>query len=432
VYVEKGNTMKTATSYQERIADGQLKEALASTGAVQIVGPKWCGKTTTAEQVCNSMVYFQNPDERASLLQTAAEKPSLLLTGDKPLLLDEWQDAAEIWDAVRFAVDRNPAPGQYVLTGSTVVSKDNRAKIMHSGTGRFSTVRMRTMSLWESGDSNGSVSLASLFEGGEIEGKSELSLEDVAALIVRGGWPGLSSSDQVPGNTAQQYIQSVVNSDMSRVDGVEKNPNRVRLLLRSLARNESSAAKMTILSKDVSQDEGSLSVNTISEYLEALRGIYILEEQLPWAEAVRSKVAMRTAPIRRFCDPSLPAALLGMSAEKLLVDFNTFGLLFESLAVRDLRCYAEAADAQVFHYHDLRSLECDAIVERRDGTWGAVEIKLSASGHEAAKSTLQKIQKQVRSQHGGEASFLMVLTNTPYAYRDSDGIYFVPLGCLKP
>ena len=421
----------TTTDYQPRIADRLLSEAMARFPAVQILGPKWCGKTTTAEQACRSAVYFQDPDRRAALLQLAAEKPSLLLSGDKPVLLDEWQDAPQVWDAVRFAADRDNAPGQFVLTGSTVVGA-GRESVRHSGTGRFARVRMRPMSLWESGESNGAVSLAGLFDGAEVSGSSPLELEDAASLIVRGGWPAAAARAGADGHAAREYVDSVAEADISRVDGVERNPNRVRLLLRSLARNESSAAKMTVLRDDMAVEGGSVSVNTIAGYLDALRALHVLEEQQPWAEAVRSKVAMRAAPVRRFCDPSIPAALLGSSAGKLLTDFNTFGLLFESLVVRDLRCYAEASDAQVFHYHDLRDLECDAIVERRDGAWGAVEVKLGSNQAAKAKDNLLTIQDRVRSQHGGRASFLMVVTNSSYAWRDSDGVCFVPVGCLKP
>jgi predicted AAA+ superfamily ATPase len=416
--------------YKPRIADQLLAEAMSDMAAIQVIGPKWCGKTTTAEQACRSAVYFQDPDQSA-FLKLAAEKPSLLLAGEKPILLDEWQDAPQVWDAVRFAVDRDPHPGQFVLTGSTVVKPENRQLIKHSGTGRFARVRMRPMSLFESGDSNGAVSLAGLFDGPQIEAVNPLALENIASLIVRGGWPAAVNSER-PGRQAKEYVDSITEADISRVDGVEKNPNRVRLLLRSLARNESTAAKMTVLREDIATEGGAVSVNTIAQYLEALRGLYVLEEQQPWAEAVRSKVAMRTAPVRRYCDPSIPAVILGLSEGKLLTDFNTFGLLFESLAVRDLRCYAEAADAQVFHYHDLRDLECDALVERRDGAWGAVEIKLGSTQTDAAKANLLTIQKKVTSQHRGPASFLLVVTNTPYAYRDSDGVYFVPLACLRP
>jgi predicted AAA+ superfamily ATPase len=424
--------MVESSGYRARVADRLLAAALAESGAVQIVGPKWCGKTTTAEQACRSAVYFQDPDRRTALAQLAQERPSLLLDGDKPRLLDEWQDAPQVWDAVRFAVDRSGAPGQFVLTGSTVVAAERRESIKHSGTGRFARVRMRPMSLAESGESTGAVSLAGLFEGHDVAAQTPLTLEDTARLIVRGGWPAAVALGSESGRLAEAYVDAIVQTDVSLVDGVEKNPNRVRLLLRSLARNESSAAKMTVLRDDMAADGRTISVNTIAQYLDALRGLWVVEDQQPWAEAVRSKAAMRQAPVRRFCDPSIPAAALGLTEPKLLTDLNTFGLLFESLAVRDLRCYAEAADAQVFHYHDLRDLECDAVVERRDGAWGAVEIKLSTARLPDAKANLLAIRDKVRSQHGGQASFLLVVTATSHAYRDSDGVYFVPLGCLAP
>ncbi|MDR2379690.1 MAG: DUF4143 domain-containing protein [Bifidobacteriaceae bacterium] len=427
--------MEANEGYRARIADGLLSQAMGAMGAVQVVGPKWCGKTTTAQQVCRSAIYFQDPDQRASLLGLAAEKPSLLLKSAQPILLDEWQDAPQIWDAVRFAVDQDATPGQFVLTGSTVVRPENRDLIRHSGTGRFAKVRMRPMSLSESGDSNGGVSLASLFDGAAVEATSPLGLEDIARLILQGGWPAAVNARGSAGRAGwapRDYVDSIADADISRVDGIEKNPNRVRLLLRSLARNESTAAKMTVLQADMAAAGGTISINTITGYLSALRGLYVLEEQQPWAGAVRSRVVQRAAPVRRYADPSILAAILGLSEDKLLTDFNTFGCLFESLVVRDLRCYAEAGDAEVFYYHDLRGLECDAIIERRDGAWGAVAIKLAASQAQAAKANLSAIRDKVRSQHGGQASFLLVVTNTPHAYQDADGVYYVPLGCLKP
>ncbi|MDR1184818.1 MAG: DUF4143 domain-containing protein [Coriobacteriales bacterium] len=424
-------------SYRSRIADRLLSAALQRTGAVQILGPKWCGKTTTAAQVSRSTVFFQDPDTREANLRIAADKPSLLLQGDKPLLLDEWQDAPMMWDAVRFAVDRNNAVGQFILTGSTVAKSD---EIRHSGTGRFARVRMRTMSLYESGESDGSISLKALADSKEVEGHSPLSLEDMAWLIARGGWPAAvtrathQTTSQTTGALAlaNDYVESIIESDSSRVDGIEKNPRRVRLLMRSLARNESSEAAMTTLQADMKADDGKVSTNTIAIYLNALRRLYVVEEQEAWAPAVRAKTPIRTSPIRRYCDPSIPAALLRFTPAKMLGDFNTFGLLFESLCIRDLRTYAEAVDASVWHYRDARGLECDAIVEFGDGTWGAIEVKLQNSQVEKAAANLQKINEVVRSQHGGPASFLAVLTAGGVGYRRSDGIYLIPIGCLRP
>jgi predicted AAA+ superfamily ATPase len=420
-------------SYRPRIADGLLLAALQRAGAVQVLGPKWCGKTTTAEQVAHSTVFFQDPDTREANLRIAADRPSLLLQGEKPLLLDEWQDAPVIWDAVRFAVDRSNAVGQFILTGSTAAKSD---EIRHSGTGRFARVRMRTMSLYESGESDGSISLGALTKNEEIEGPASLRLEDVAQLIARGGWPAAvmrathQTTSTIP--LATDYVESIIESDSSRVDGVEKNPRRVRLLMRSLARNESSEAAMTTLRDDMKTDDGRVSTNTIAVYLNALRRLYVIEDQEAWAPAVRAKIPIRTSPVRRYCDPSIPAALLRFTPDKMLSDFNTFGLLFESLCIRDLRTYAEAVDASVWHYRDARGLECDAIVEFGDGTWGAIEIKLQNSQVEKAAANLQKINEVVRSQHGGQASFLAVLTADGRGYRRPDGIYLIPIGCLGP
>jgi predicted AAA+ superfamily ATPase len=336
-----------------------------------------------------------------------------------------------MWDAVRFAVDRDPAVGQFVLTGSAV-PKDSE-EVKHTGTGRFSRLRMRPMTLFESGESTGEVSLGALAEGSPVQGSAELGLEQVAHCIMRGGWPAsVIRDDEYGPQRAIDYVESVAESDISRVDGVEKNPRRVRLLMRSLARNESTEAAMTTLQSDMAADEGRLSTNTIAVYLNALRRLYILDEQPPWARAVRSKVAMRSSPIRRYCDPSLPAALLRLSTGKLLTDFSTFGMLFESLAIRDLRVYAESQDATVSHYRDARGLECDAIVEWGDGRWGAIEVKLEDSRVEQAAATLSQIAAQVRSQHGGPPAFCAVVTATGLAYRRQDGIAVVPLPCLRP
>jgi predicted AAA+ superfamily ATPase len=289
------------------------------------------------------------------------------------------------------------------------------------------------MSLFESGESNGQVSLADIIAGRPVEGMTTLPLDRVAAAIVRGGWPAsVAQADDFSGRRAANYADSIAEHDSSRVDGIEKNPKRVKLLMRSLARNESSEAAMTTLRADMAADEGDLSASTIAQYLSALRKLYVLEEQEPWAPAVRSKVAQRTATVRRFCDPSIPAALLRLAPEKLLTDFNTFGLLFESLCVRDLRTYTEANDAAVWHYRDLRGLECDAIVEAADGTWGAVEVKLEKTREDQAAANLSKLRDVVASQHGGPASFLLILTSDGYAYQRSDGIYSVPIGCLGP
>ncbi|MCL2467209.1 MAG: DUF4143 domain-containing protein [Micrococcales bacterium] len=421
-------------TYRPRIADQLLGAALRRAGAVQVVGPKWCGKTTTAQQATVDAVYFQDPDRRAGYQQLASVQPSALLAGRKPKLLDEWQDVPTVWDAVRFAVDRDPSPGQYVLTGSCVADSD---EIKHTGTGRIAKVVMRPMTLFESGESGGAVSLAQLADGADIAGQGLGGIGDVAAAICRGGWPAaLRREPDTWGALASDYVTSLVESDISRVDEVEKNPRRVRLLMRSLARNEATQAAMTTLAADMRTDEAAsgngLSTNTIAVYLAALRRLYVVDDQEAWAPAVRSKAAIRTSPVRRFCDPSIAAALLGLTPDTLVVDYSTFGLLFESLCVRDLRVYAEALGAGVFGYRDSRDLECDAIVEWPDGRWGAIEVKIDPRHADAAADTLLTVNRLVRSQHGGPPAFLAVVTATGFAYRRPDGVYVLPITCLAP
>ncbi|MDR2487560.1 MAG: DUF4143 domain-containing protein [Clostridiales Family XIII bacterium] len=429
-YTDKAGAT-AAPSYLHRIADGLLADALQKSGAVQIVGPKWCGKTTTAVQAAAEVVYLQDPDQRESYRRIAREQPSLLLRGQKPLLLDEWQDIPVLWDAVRFAVDKENTPGGYILTGSAVPREGE--EILHTGTGRFSRIVMRPMSLYESGESDGSVSLSEMIEGAEPDGKSLLSLEEIAFALIRGGWPAsVTRGGRHAAGLSRDYVDSLIETDVSRVDGIEKNPRRARLLMRSLARNESTQAAMTTLQSDMAADDGKLSVNTIAVYLHALRCLYVLDEQEAWMPAVRSKTSIRTSPVRRYCDPSLAAALLGLTPEKLLTDFHTFGLLFESLCIRDLRVYAEAIGGTITHYRDARGLECDAIIEMADGSWGAVEIKLTKDAEDKAAANLQRIADKVRSQHGGRASFLLIVTAGGYAYRRKDGVNVVPVGCLRP
>ena len=417
-------------NYRTRVADRLIDDALHRAGAVQIVGPKWCGKTTTAQRFAAQSICFQDPDQRAAYQRIAAEQPSLLLRGEKPLLLDEWQDAPQMWDAARVAIDREPAMGQFILTGSTVSTSD---EIRHSGTGRFARVVMRTMSLFESGDSSGEVSLQSILDADEIYAMSDTKLEGITRLIARGGWPvSVTQNDEYGQARAKDYVESIIESDISRVDGVEKNPKRVRLLMRSLARNESTQASMTTLAADMAADESTLSTNTIGVYLTALRRLYVIEDQEAWPLAVRSKTAIRTSATRRYCDPSIPAALLDLTPAKMVVDFDTFGLLFESLCVRDVRVYAQALGASVYHYHDGRGLEADAIIEFPDGRWGAVEVKLQSVNEDKAAESLLAVKRLVRSQHGGPASFLMILTSSGIARRRPDGVYVVPITCLKP
>ena len=428
--------------YLPRIADKALNSALKASGAVLIEGPKWCGKTRTAEEKAASTLYMQDPDHTASYLQAAEIKPSLLLNGDTPRLIDEWQMAPVLWDAVRFAVDQRGETGQFILTGSAV-PKDN--VVQHTGTGRISRMIMRPMSLFESLESNGKISLKSIFDGTakKESGHSSLTIEKLAYALIRGGWPasvGQSVSMEAVETAASEkhvlkqvydYVDAVINIDVSRVDGIEKSPVRLRALMRSLARNVSSTASITTIHRDIAADEQTISEKTISSYINALRRIFVIEDLPAWNPAMRSKTALRAAPKRHFVDPSIAAAVLRVNSKSLLQDFNTFGLLFESLCIRDLRVYAQAVDGEVFHYRDKSGLEADAIVHLKDGRWGAVEVKMGAKEIEKAAENLKILRDKINLDKMKEPSFLMVLTATEIGYQRDDGVYIIPIGCLR-
>lgn len=418
--------------YLKRIADRVLQERLAASGAVLIEGPKWCGKTRTALENSKSHLFMQDPDKAISYLKAADTKPSLLLKGDTPRLLDEWQTAPVLWDAVRFMVDQRGKSGQFILTGSAV-PKDN--VVQHTGTGRISRLLMRPMSLYESMESNGSVSLKALFDGEtEIDNFSTLTIEQIAFAIVRGGWPAsIGESEKIALRHAIDYVEAIINADVSRVDGIEKNPVRVRALLRSLSRNISTLATIRTIHDDIAMGDAdeSISEKTISQYLGALDRIFVTENLPAWNPALRSKTAIRTSPKRQFVDPSIAAAVMRLTPSRLLEDFNYFGFLFESLCDRDLRIYAEAIDGQVFHYRDASGLEADAVIALNDGRWAAVEVKLGSKEIEDAAVHLLELKNKVNTEKMREPSFLMILTGTEIAYRREDGVYVVPLGCLK-
>jgi predicted AAA+ superfamily ATPase len=417
-------------AYLNRIADKALATALAASGAVLIEGPKWCGKTRTAKEKAGSAIFLQDPDNAATYLKAADTKPSLLLRGETPRLLDEWQVAPVLWDAVRFAVDARGQTGQFILTGSAV-PLDNAAR--HTGTGRISRLLMRPMSLYESLESSGDVSLKTLFENSaEMEGASALTIEGLATALVRGGWPAsVGEPEEIALKRIQDYVEAVINIDVSRVDDVEKSPHRVRALMRSLARHVSTMANMTTIRKDLSSDEDSISEKTITSYINALRRIFVVEDLPAWNPALRSKTALRTSPKRHFVDPSIAAAVLRINQDSLLDDFHTFGLLFESLCLRDLRVYAQALDGEVSHYRDKNGLEADAVVHLKDGRWGAVEVKMGASEIETAAENLKALREKINLDKMTPPSFLMVLTGTELAYRRRDGVYIVPIACLK-
>ena len=419
------------SNYLTRISDEKLKLYLRAKGAVLIEGPKWCGKTSSAEELAGSVLYMQDPDKAAMNKATAQSKPSLLLEGKTPRLLDEWQVAPELWNAVRFAVDKRRAAGQFILTGSVIPA---RTDDMHTGTGRIARMKMRTMSLYETGDSNGAISLEALFDGmTDSDGKSGISVEQYAFLINRGGWPAVAkeTDEKIALTVASDYVEAIANEDISKADGVEKDPGRVKALLRSISRSISGEAKITTLVNDLSANDESLSHVTVDGYLKALNKIFVIEDLPAWSAKLRSKTAMRTTAKRHFTDPSIAAAALRATPGRLISDFNTFGLLFESLCIRDLRVYAESIDGGVYHYRDRTGLEIDAIVQLADGRWGAIEIKLGAGEVDKACDSLLKLKRAIDTDRMNEPSFLMVLTGTEYAFRMKNGIWIVPLGCLK-
>lgn len=420
--------------YRKRIVDDILKRKLEGKGAVLIEGPKWCGKTTTAEQLAASILYMDDPEKKEQNMAMSELNPKRLLKGTAPRLIDEWQLAPKLWDAIRFEVDHRGELGQFILTGSAVPV--DTKEITHSGTGRFTWLTMRPMSLYESGDSTGEVSLKDLFEGAaEIEGDSFLSIDQLAFLICRGGWPqAVDMSCEIALDQAMDYYDAVVRSDINRADNIQKNPERVRRLMRSYARNQGSQVPNTVLAQDLAaNDEAPMNEETVASYLKALRRIFVVEDMPAWNPNLRSKTAIRSSDTRYYIDPSIAAAALGIGPNDLINDLKTFGFLFETLCVRDLRVFADALNGQVYHYRDKDGQECDAVVHLRNGQYGLIEIKLGGDKliEEGAKS-LKAMEAKIDTGKMNAPSFLMVLTGTgDYAYRRHDGVYVVPIGCLR-
>ena len=420
--------------YRKRIADQLLARKLASKGAVLIEGPKWCGKTTTAEQAAKSILYMSDPENEKQNLLMADINPKALLEGTAPRLIDEWQIAPRLWDAVRFEVDQRDGPGQFILTGSAVPASTEN--IHHTGTGRFSWLMMRPMSLYESGESSGEISLKSLFETpAEITAKNNLSLNEIAFLTCRGGWPGAYSlKDSAALDQAFDYFDAVVKSDISRVDGVKRNPDRVRRLMCSYARHQGTPASLITIRNDIAaNDIDSLQEDTVFSYISALKKIFVVEDMSAWNPNLCSKTAIRTSDTRYYVDPSIGTAALGLGPRELMNDLSTFGLFFETLCVRDLRVFADALDGKVYHYRDKNGLECDAVIHLRNGSYGLIEIKLGGDeGIEEGASSLKVFQNKIDTDRMKAPAFLMVLTATgQYAYRRKDGVYVVPIGCLR-
>ncbi len=433
--------------YKKRIADQILTDKLEASGAVLIEGPKYCGKTTLAAQQAGSILSMADPDTLSQNLALARTNISRLLVGATPRLIDEWQIAPQFWDAVRNEVDKRQEDGQFILTGSAVPpkpKKDDNGKLIeeeqihHTGTGRISRLKLRTMTLWESEDSTGMVSLERLFENAEtIDGESHIDLDRLAYLTCRGGWPKAILKKSVKAALAQafDYYDSVVSNDIKRVDDVERDEELTKRLMRSYARNQASQATAgTILADIKNNGDDQMSENTVYNYIKALKEIFVVEDSIAWNPNLRSKTAIRTSDTRYFIDPSIATAALGLGPKDLINDMNTFGLIFETLAIRDLRIYAESIDGKVYHYRDKNNLECDAVVHLRNGSYGLIEIKIGGANliNEGANS-LKTLSGKIDTTKMKKPSFLMVLTGIgDYAYkRPEDGVLVVPIGCLK-
>ncbi|MBD5328132.1 MAG: ATP-binding protein [Bacteroides sp.] len=426
--------------YLPRIADKVLKSRLNAFGAVLIEGPKWCGKTTTAMQQARSVIRLQDPDMREAYMATAQARPSNLLRGEAPELIDEWQDAPVLWDAVRVAVDDRQKTGQFILTGSNSVDSE---QIRHSGTGRIARIRMLPMSLFESGESTGEVSLGQLFAakdyqlGGEI---SQMTVNDIIFAACRGGWPAsLVATDRAARlSVAQVYVEGVLAEDISRIDKVRRDPATAEAILRSYARNVSTLAKKSSMIKDVIAITETCSPNTFDDYVDALTRLFVIQDIDAWSPAVRSASAIRRGKKRGFVDPSIPIAILGLSPEMLEVDLKTFGFLFECMCIRDLRAYSQALGGKMSYYHDRYDLEADGVLHLSDGRYALLEFKLGSEEIEKGAAHLLEIKQLINEYNNKEKQILirepdllMVITAGPMAYTRPDGVHVVPLACLK-
>ena len=423
--------------YRQRIMDNLLAKKLQAKGAVLIEGPKWCGKTTTAEEIAASKVLLARPDVKEHFKSLLEIDTDIALNGTPPMLIDEWQTVPKLWDAVRYTVDHRHKMGQFILTGSAVPDKEAEKEMEHSGTGRFAWLTMRPMTLFESGESNGSISLTELFQTPDkILSKNDLELRDIAFLICRGGWPmAVDLPEEAALEQAFDYYDAVTKEDITRADGVKRTSERVQHLMRAYARHQGTQVSIATLREDLkNSDSAILDNDTIASYLNALRKIFVVEDMPAWNPNLRSKTAIRTADTRYFVDPSIATAALGMGPADLVNDLNTMGFFFETMCVRDLRVFAEALNGKVYHYRDKNGLECDAVVHLRNGQYGLIEIKLGGQHliNEGAK-TLNSLASQIDTSRMSAPTFKMVLTATgEYAYRrPEDGVYIVPIGCLK-
>lgn len=420
--------------YKKRIADTLLDRKLEGIGAVLIEGPKWCGKTTSAEQKAKSVIYMNDPKKSSMYMQLAKMSPQTLLEGETPKLIDEWQLAPSLWDTIRFEVDHRNGEGFFILTGSAVPAKTD--EIWHTGTGRFARIKMRPMSLWESEDSTGTISLAALFnDSAQTAITDEKRLEDIAFLLCRGGWPKATlQKKEAALERVFDYYDAVVNADISRVDNVERDAERTKRLMRSYARFQGSQTSISKIKDDVkANDAMTVNDDTIGSYIKALEKIFVIEDMPAWNPNLRSKTAIRTSDTRYFVDPSIAVAALGLGPKDLMNDLNTFGLLFETMCVRDLRVYADALGGTVYHYRDKNGLECDAVVHLRNGSYGLVEIKLGGDNLiEESAETLKELANKIDTTKMKSPSFMLVLTALgSYAYQREDNVWLVPVGSLK-
>ena len=416
-----------------------IAERLLYAGAILVEGPKWCGKTTTCEQHAKSVVYISDPARREYYLDMARMRIEKLIEGAQPRLFDEWQEIPELWDAIRFAVDHSEEDAHFILTGSAVVPKRKKEKIRHSGTGRFSKVRMRTMSLWESGESSGTVSISDLFNGKipQFEESSKTELEEMAFIVCRGGWPNaVGRGERAALRVSRDYCESIAESDISRADDIPRDPVRVKRLLRSYARLQGTQTSLAAIRKDMSaNDVGDVSEDTIYSYLDALSRIFVVENVNAWTPSIRAKTAIRSSDTRYFTDPSIATAALGVRPGDLMNDLRSFGVFFETLGMRDLRVYMDAADGAVRHYHDQTGLECDAVLESFKGDYALVEIKLGGERLiEEGADSLNAYCRLLDGKKMRKPAFRMVLTAVgDYAYaRKEDGVIVCPISALRP
>lgn len=420
--------------YKHRIADRILERKVLGKGAVLIEGPKWCGKTTTAKQLSKSILDLGDSSVLMQSSQLIEIGPKALLEGKTPRLIDEWQALSTIWDCIRSEVDRRGEPSQFILTGSSVLPEAEET--IHSGTGRFAYIKMRTMSLYESGESTGSISLSDLFEGKSFEVlQNEMDIDELAYLICRGGWPWATLiPKEVALDQAFDYVDSVVQKDIQRVDKIKRSPDRARLLLRSYARNISQQISYATIRKDMlANDASTLDEDTVADYVKALKKLFVIEDLAAWNPNIRSKAAIRTSDTRHFVDPSIGTAALRLGPKDLINDLQSFGLFFEDLVVRDLRVYAEALDGELYHYRDSSGLECDTVLHRRNGSYALLEVKIGGENRiNEGAANLLALAKNIDTNKMSAPSFMAVIIGVgKYAYQRKDGVYVIPIGCLK-